>query len=711
MAITLQTELSDEDLLARWKDFLRTQRSRIEAAAMEYPIRRSVDVPFLELDRHNKALAETTLRKPLRSLTFAERALDEVDLPTLTEKPKLKVRIGGLFEADRVEVRHLRSEHVGRLLAIEGLVKKATDVRPKVADALFQCNRCGTLFKVPQEEFLVFKTPIECPEVQGGCGRGGGEQAFKLLAEGSRFVDHQFIELQETPEGLRGGEQPRRLNVYVEDDLVGRVAPGDRVAVTGILGMSQQKKSGQVTRIFDLHVAGVSVEMQQQEYEEVKISPEDEAAIKTLAGDPEVYRKMVASIAPTIYGMELEKEALVLQLLGGVAKHLPDGSRLRGDIHVLLVGDPGVAKSQLLRYAARLAPRGIYTSGKGTSAAGLTAAAVRDELGEGRWTLEAGALVLADKGIACVDEIDKMEKEDRSAMHEAMEQQTISVAKAGITAQLQSRCAILGAANPKFGRFEEFTPISEQIDMPPPLLSRFDLIFSMTDKPDAEKDERLATHILKVHRAGEIREYVRANPDGLYTHADEEQAMVVVEPVVKPEFLRKFVAYAKRHCFPVITERAMAYLKDYYVGLRRQAGPEGRGPVPLTARQLESYVRLAEASARIRLADEVAEEDAERALKIVETYLRRVAGEDGRMDIDRVTSGIGHSQRERIQLVIHAVQELSAGREEGAAAESIVERLRNEVPEDKVRDILARLKQEGRIYEPRRGSYKVTSAW
>ncbi len=220
--------------------------------------------------------------------------------------------------------------------------------------------------------------------------------------------------------------------------------------------------------------------------------------------DPQLQRKIVRSIAPTIYGNEDVKEAVALQLFGGIPKEMPDGTHLRGDIHMLLVGDPGIAKSQILRYVVTLSPRGIYTSGKSSTAAGLTATAVKDEFGDGRWTLEAGALVLADMGIAAVDEMDKMRTEDRSALHEAMEQQSISVAKAGITATLRCRCALLGAANPKLGRFDAYTPISEQINMPAALLSRFDLIFVMQDMPDPKLDEAIAEHILKTHRVGEM---------------------------------------------------------------------------------------------------------------------------------------------------------------------------------------------------------------
>ena len=318
------------------------------------------------------------------------------------------------------------------------------------------------------------------------------------------YLDTQKLEIQEAPEGLRGGEEPQRLTAYVEDDLTGHITPGNRVVMNGVLRSVQKGRPGAKSTLFDIFIDVNSVEREQVEFEEIEVTEDDARLIREAGSSPDIYRLITASIAPSLYGMHVEKEALALQLFSGVPKLLPDGRRIRGDIHLLMVGDPGTGKSELLAYMSRLSPRGIYATGKAATAAGLTAAAVRDEFGEGRWTLEAGALVLADLGLACIDEIEKMNPQDRSAIHEAMEQQRISVAKAGITAVLQSRCAVLAAANPKFGRFDEHKYISEQIDLPPALLSRFDIIFSMIDRPQAEKDRELAEHVLKGHQVGEI---------------------------------------------------------------------------------------------------------------------------------------------------------------------------------------------------------------
>jgi replicative DNA helicase Mcm len=336
-----------------------------------------------------------------------------------------------------------------------------------------------------------------------------------------------------------------------------------------------------------------------------------------------------------------------------------------------------------------------------------TAAAVKDEFGEGRWTLEAGALVLADQGMCCIDELDKMEDQDRSAMHEAMESQSISVAKAGITARLQCRCSILGAANPKYGRFEESQFIADQIDLPPALLSRFDLIFAMTDKPQADKDARIAKHILSVHRRGEIlrnTDLTGVEGAGLDKMLEETNFL---EPSFTKEFLRKYVAYSKR-IIPVLSDDAMKLIADNYLQIRKQGEGEGKS-VPITARQLEAYVRLAEASARARLSRNVTLDDARRSVRIVEYYLGKIAGEDGKLDYDIIATGISKSQREQIVIIRELIKQ-NADREKGVSIEMLINLADGDgVPEDRVRTLLKRLLDNGEVYQPSGGYYKLAS--
>jgi len=316
--------------------------------------------------------------------------------------------------------------------------------------------------------------------------------------------------------------------------------------LNGILKAGMKRSGGGKSTLFDIFLNVNSIEIADKDYDEIDITLEEEEEIKQLARDPEIYTKIIASIAPSIYGMKTEKEVVALQLFGGVSKKMSDGTCIRGDIHVLLVGDPGTAKSQILRYVSEIAPRAVYASGQSATKAGLTATAVKDEFGEGRWTLEAGALVLADKGIACIDEMDKMNKEDRSAMHEAMEQQRVSVAKAGIMATLHCRCSLLAAANPKIGKFEDYTPIPKQIDMPASLLSRFDVIFPVHDTPGDTEDKERTDSILNLHRVGGLRRNgERSNPP--------ESPF---NPPIEPKLMRKFIRYTKTNCHPVLTEAA-----------------------------------------------------------------------------------------------------------------------------------------------------------
>jgi len=696
--------LRDESLVASWQSFFEENyKSEIETIALEYPGKRSLFVDYWDMDKADPKLAEILINQPYKALFNAEEALKNIDV-SAEHKVQLHFRVINLPETHKILIRKIRSNHLGKLAAVEGLVKKRTEVRPKLQVAAFQCQKCGAIVRVEQEEDIL-KEPSECYEDQGGCGR---VSSFKLSPTLSSFIDSQKIEIQENPEGLRGGAQPERISVYLEDDLVGEIAPGDRVIVNGVLHSMQRRRGTFRLTSFDKTIDAVSIESQEMAFEEVEVTEEDEKEIVKISKDPDIYEKMRKSIAPTIYGMNTEKDALVLQLFGGLSKEMPDGTYIRGDIHTLLVGDPGTAKSQMLAYLSKLAPRSVYASGKASTAAGLTAAAVRDEFGEGQWTLEAGALVLADMGVACIDEIDKMEEADRSSMHQAMEQQEISVAKAGINATLKSRCAILAAANPKLGRFDEFIPIHEQINMPPALLSRFDLIFSILDKPNRKTDTDLATHILLSHKAGEMHEHILKTQSPLYSKDQETVLMEHVMPLFEPEFLRKYVAYAKRNIFPVMTDDALEILKNYYVDFRSSS----EDSVPFTPRQLEAFVRLAEASARIRLSQEVTIEDSKRAISIIDQYLRRVGmdRETGRFDIDIIATGISHSQHERMRSLIDIVKRLSTESTDGNAARSdiISEAEIAGMESSKVEEALDRLKRNGQIYEPMHGKYRVT---
>ncbi|MEW5937158.1 MAG: LAGLIDADG family homing endonuclease [Candidatus Thermoplasmatota archaeon] len=423
-------EYSRETLAQKWDEFFADfgYSPRIKEVADAYPEARSLYVQFEEIDRFDADLAAYLFHRPQTMLAAGERQIAQL-LPPGAEGAEISLRIKGLPSDWRVEIRDIRSKHQGRFIGVRGLVKRVTEVRPRIVEAVFECMRCGHQTRVRQEETLL-REPLECPKGElddngvAGCGRAAASTSFKVVYEKSTFIDSQKVDLQELPEELKGGAQPQSLTVYGDDDLTGQVFPGDRVTLSGILRSKLRDIGRQRTTLFDIFMELNSIEKEEIEYREVEIAPEDEEQIRALAHDPHLFAKLIRSVSPTIYGLDVEKEALALQLFGGVPKEMPDSTRIRGDIHLLLVGDPGTAKSQLLRYISEMSPRGIYASGKASTGAGLTATAIKDEFGEGRWTLEAGALVLADRGIAAIDELDKMNDQDRSAMHEAMEQQS-----------------------------------------------------------------------------------------------------------------------------------------------------------------------------------------------------------------------------------------------------------------------------------------------
>ncbi len=699
-------QAGNQELTDRFIQFYRNYyRKDIGKLAQQFPNeRRSLYLDYDDLYRFDPDLADDYCSKPEQLGEYAEEALRLYDLPADVSLGKqAHVRLRNLPE--NIDIRGIRvhDDHIGKLVSIQGIVRKATGVRPKVTEAAFECQRCGTMTYIPQTD-SGFQEPHECQ----GCERQG---PFRVNFDQSEFIDSQKLRVQESPEGLRGGETPQSIDINVEDDITGRVTAGDHVTVTGVLHIEQQTSGQEKTPIFDLYMDGVAIDIEDEEFEDMDITDEDVAEIIELSNEPDIYEQMVGSVAPSIYGYDQEKFAMILQLFSGVTKHLPDGSRIRGDLHMLLIGDPGTGKSQMISYIQNIAPRSVYTSGKGSSSAGLTAAAVRDDFGDGQqWSLEAGALVLADKGIAAVDELDKMRPEDRSAMHEGLEQQQISVSKAGINATLKSRCSLLGAANPKYGRFDQYEPIGEQIDLEPALISRFDLIFTVTDQPDPDHDGRLADHIIQTNYAGELNTQRTRMTNSEFTQAEVDAQTQEVAPDIDPDLLRKYIAYAKRNCFPAMTPEAKQAIRDFYVDLRAKGADED-APVPVTARKLEALVRLSEASARVRLSDTVEQQDADRVIEIVRSCLQDIGvdPETGQFDADVVETGQSKTQRDRIKNLKQLIADIEGDYEEGAPVEEVLARAKEiNLDESKAEQEIEKLRRKGEVYEPRQNHLRTT---
>ena len=654
--------------IAKFEEFFATSyKDDVFNILEKYPDERSLTVDYRALEIFDPDLADLLIDKPEEVIHAASIAIKNID--PLVKDADINIRFEQL--SNIIPLKTLLSKYIGTFVSADGIVRKTDEIRPRIETGVFECRGCMRLHEVEQTSANTIREPTLCSECGG--------RSFRLLQEESKYIDTQTARMQEPLENLSGGTEPKQMLMILEDDLVDKLNPGDKVRITGTLKTFREERSGK----FKNYIYVNHIEPLEQEFEELQLSEEDEAEIIELSKDPNIYDKIIKSTAPSIRGYRDVKEAIALQLFGGAAKELEDETKLRGDIHILIVGDPGIGKSQILKYVSRLAPRSIYTSGKGTTGAGLTAAAVRDELGG--WSLEAGALVLGDQGNVCVDELDKMRSEDRSALHEALEQQTVSIAKAGIMATLNSRCSVLAAANPKFGRFDRYKVLAEQIDLPAPIISRFDLIFVIEDKPSKEKDSELAEHILKTHQ---------------YNTVDYE---------IEPELLRKYIAYARKNVNPRLTEEANEVLKEFYVSTRN-SNPEEQGAVPITARQLEAIIRLSEASAKIKLKETVDKEDAEKAVRLQLSCLKEVGvdPETGELDADIVSGGTPKSDRDKIQRVTEEIKQLEEEYAGQAPLNILLSNMNDKygVSEDKTEQIIKNLVQKGVIYQPVNGYFK-----
>ena len=679
-------ELETIDPQERFQELFKTEKYRQRISQMAVTGKTSLIVDFEDILIFDQRLAEELLEKPDEYLKRANDAAyaqlqteDQEYAEKIADKQEIvTVRLVRLLEA--AQLRKLGSDHIGRLVMVEGIVVRSTSMRPMVMRAAFKCKRCGEITPISQTgQFL--KAPFVCSNPS--CGAKG---LFDFVQEESTFIDSQDLRMQERPEDLPPGQLPRTLHIkLIGGEIVDIARPGDHVSIVGtVCAVSPTLPRVGKLRTFILHVDANSIEVLGKEPEIALPSPEEEEKIHELAKDPWIHQKIMTSIAPSIYGYDHIKESIMYLLFGGVPKYLPDIT-IRGEMNALLIGDPGTAKSQLLQYVARVAPRGLYTSGRGTTAAGLTAAVIREK--GGGMSLEAGALVLADKGIACIDEMDKMRPEDRVAIHEAMEQHTVSVAKGGIVATLNARTAILAAANPALGRYEPHRTVAENISLPVTILSRFDLIFVLRDVPNKEADGKMSEHILEMHRKG----------------------LSPVEPPIPSDMLRKYISYAKG-IKPVLTQEAVQRLKDFYLAMRSASESEG-SPVAITARQLESLVRISEARARASLRKEVLTEDAEAAIAIMKRSLEEVGIDMSsyKIDIDLIMTGKPKSVRDKMQTVLSTLMEME--KETGIVEKTaLLNELETKytIPIGEAERLIAQLLREGTIYEPKEGYLKKT---
>lgn len=596
------------------------------------------------------------LNDPVDFLPACERALRDTVLTIydpnderfqpLEDDQQFYVAFKGAFGSHSVTPRTITADHLLTMVSIEGIVTRASLVRPKVIRLVHYAEKTARFYAKNYHDnttsFDAISTPAVYPVEDPDGNKLTPEYGF------STYRDHQKIAVQEMPETAPAGQLPRTVDIVLDDDLVDTTKPGDRVQIVGVYralgGATNNSLSFKTVilanAVYPLHARSSGVAAHE------KLTDSDVRNINRMAKDRRIFESLAHSLAPSIYGFDYIKKAVLLLLFGGLEKNLDNGTHLRGDINILMVGDPSTAKSQMLRFVLNTASLAIATTGRGSSGVGLTAAVTSDkETGERR--LEAGAMVLADRGIVCIDEFDKMSDLDRVAIHEVMEQQTVTIAKAGIHTSLNARCSVIAAANPVFGQYDVHKDPHKNIALPDSLLSRFDLLFVVTDDVNQVKDRTISEHVLRMHRfiAPGMAEGEPVRESGAVSLAlgmddvVEETEQPVFEKfnallhagvagraakgqtptIVLIPFLKKYVQYAKQRIRPVLTRKASEYIVGTYSALRNSdPSSNNKRTAPVTARTLETLIRLSTAHAKVRLSKTVEVKDA----KVAEELLR-----------------------------------------------------------------------------------------
>lgn len=629
----VQTNKRQKELESKFRQFLRQAqkdrneesyhyRERLHANYQHRDFKLIVD--FNDISKFDQLLSEELYKHPAATLLIFEKAaiqviaMNMVPRPVIESMPPFQIQVVN-FNRNPIHIRDLGSSNMNSLVVVPGIIISASRVQTKATKLTIQCTNCRSTKQLPcPGGFLRTPLPRQCEYASGLNEKRCPLDPFIALPDRCEFVDMQTLRLQEDPENIPTGEMPRRIKLSCDRKLVDRVKPGSRINAIAIYetmpaaakGKDKDKAGGFGVQIPYLRVLGI--EEVNENRKKGTFVPEEEERIREMARDPELYNNLAKSIAPAIFGYEDIKKAVCCLLFGGTRKHLPGGARLRGDINVLLLGDPSCAKSAFLKFVHEIAPVAVYTSGKGSSAAGLTASVIRDTA-SGEFHLEGGAMVLADGGVVCIDEFDKMREQDRVAIHEAMEQQTISIAKAGITTILNSRTSVLAAANPIWGRYDIDKSTAENIDFQSTILSRFDLIFIIRDIKDSAKDKTLANHIINLHINMDVSS---ANQEGPITSDD----------------MSKLVAYARHNINPRLSIPAAEHLRNHYVKFRKEAkARKESSAIPITVRQLEAIVRISESLAKMELEEEANVNHVKEAVRLfqVATLAAAQTGEVG----------------------------------------------------------------------------------
>lgn len=661
--------------------------------ARVFPGKRSLVIKYEQLamcwghrGKTSTSAVETLIKEPERVLRDAWEALHGLSLPVAPEGwGEVKVEISG-FKPE-IAIRDIRHDHLNTFVSVTGTVLRKTDVKFNMIRACYKCQRCGEKTFVEQQIDGPLIEPFECQN--DACGRKG---PFKLLQTESEWVNKRKIRIQETFDQITEGEQTLSA---LDAILIGNVnCPplGSTITASGILHGVQTIYSGQKLPDFYPVLSVNHIDVHDAE-KAVVITEEDLKEMKRLAQDENIIRKLVASTAPSIKGYEAIKEACLCSTVSPDNFSLPDGRELRGHSHIMICGDPSTGKTMIMKAVQNLVPRAQYAAGRGASAKGLTVSVTRDRWSEGAWVAEAGMLVLADKALALIDEMDKYEPEEQQELNSALELGRIPINKAGINREFYARCPVIGGLNPKYGRFDKYEQILKQVNVPADTLSRYDLVFIIYDAPK-EGDRKIAKHILTL--------WVKASKKYAY-HNDVKEILAgwgrdEYAPEISIDMMRKWIAHAKTISVEVTPECA-AVIEDFFMTIRMQ-GEEGR--VPIVFRNLDGMVRLLISETRLRHGKITEMRDVQRVIALVtESFKAIVDPTTGMLDADIVLTGISKSQRDRIESIRSAL----ISTEEGVATIDEISSITN-IPRERLEEELAILKTKGDVIEPGKGKYR-----
>lgn len=581
----------------------------------------------------------TQVAKRITLLSRVQQSENDLDSTDLSNFPTFQLILNS--KANQTLLRNLDSEHVSKIVRLSGIIISASVLSSRATYLSLMCRTCRHTMSLRINNFNSISggsvsLPHSCQSSLATTNnddpsddtsrKNCGPDPYIIVHESSHFIDQQFLKLQEIPESVPVGEMPRNILMTCDRYLTNRVVPGTRVTIVGIYSIYQSRKnggsgssSGVAIRNPYVKILGIQTDLETANVwnSMTMFSEEEEEDFLTMSRRTDLYELLTNSIAPSIFGSKDIKKAIVCLLMGGSKKILPDGMRLRGDINVLLLGDPGTAKSQLLKFVEKIAPISVYTSGKGSSAAGLTASVQRDPMTR-EFYLEGGAMVLADGGVVCIDEFDKMRDEDRVAIHEAMEQQTISIAKAGITTVLNSRTSVLAAANPIYGRYDELKSPGENIDFQTTILSRFDMIFIVKDDHNEERDISIANHVMNIHTGRTSSTEAELENEGME---------------VSMEKMKRYITYCRLKCAPRLSATAAEKLSSQFVTIRKQLlinelESTERSSIPITIRQLEAIIRITESLAKLELSPVAHERHVDEAIRLFQASTMDAASQD-----------------------------------------------------------------------------------